>query len=79
MLKLANDHDALLLTADKDFGELVFRQGQLSKGVVLLRLAGLSAEAKSATVATAIQEHGDELSHAFSVLSPGLLRIRRPQ
>jgi len=34
------------LTADKDFGELVFRQGLLHSGVVLIRLAGLEAESK---------------------------------
>jgi predicted nuclease of predicted toxin-antitoxin system len=33
---------ALLVTADKDFGELVFRQHLMSAGVLLLRLHGLS-------------------------------------
>ena len=50
VLQAANEHGALLLTADKDFGELVFRLGRLSRGVVLLRLAGLSPEAKAVTV-----------------------------
>ncbi len=44
VLERANAITALLLTADKDFGELVFRELRLSSGgVVLLRLAGLSA------------------------------------
>ena len=41
VLQRANTSAALLVTADKDFGELVFRQGRLHAGVVLLRLAGL--------------------------------------
>ena len=34
VLDLANKGKALLLTADKDFGELVFRLKRLSSGVV---------------------------------------------
>lgn len=37
VLARANDSGASLLTSDKDFGELVFRQKQLSTGVVLIR------------------------------------------
>ncbi len=48
VLERANAAAAILLTADKDFGEFVFREGQLSSGgVVLVRLAGLSAEVES--------------------------------
>ena len=41
VLREANGRSAVLVTADKDFGELVFRQGAMHSGVVLLRLAGL--------------------------------------
>jgi predicted nuclease of predicted toxin-antitoxin system len=77
VLELANGDAAVLLTADKDFGELVFRQRRLDSGVVLLRLAGLSAEAKAREVAAAVAMHDDEMGSAFSVVSPGLVRIRR--
>jgi len=76
VLQTANEHGAVLLTADKDFGELVFRLGRLSKGVVLLRLSGLSIENKVSTVSAAISEHEAELTDAFSVVSPGVVRIR---
>ncbi len=39
VLAIANQQGALLLTADKDFGELVFRQQRLAIGVVLIRKA----------------------------------------
>jgi predicted nuclease of predicted toxin-antitoxin system len=39
VLRLSNEADRLLLTADKDFGALVFRQRRLSSGVILIRLA----------------------------------------
>ncbi|MBN8551175.1 MAG: DUF5615 family PIN-like protein [Deltaproteobacteria bacterium] len=37
MLNLANHEKAMLLTADKDFGELVFCQHLLDPSVILLR------------------------------------------
>ena len=38
----AEQDERVLLTADKDFGELVFRDGLSSYGVVLLRLDNLT-------------------------------------
>jgi predicted nuclease of predicted toxin-antitoxin system len=66
VLAMANQRDALLLTADKDFGELVFRQRRVSAGVVLIRLAGLSPATKAMVVSPAIREHASELQHAGS-------------
>ena len=77
VLDLANGEGALLLTADKDFGELVFRLGRLTPGVVLLRLAGLSPVSKGEIVAAAISQHLGELARAFTVIMPGAVRIRQ--
>ena len=76
VLAHANHRGDVLLTGDKDFGELVFRQHQVTAGVVLIRLAGLSAGAKAEIVSTATRDHGAELLHAFTVISPGMVRIR---
>lgn len=77
VLALANREDAILITADKDFGELVFRLRYLSTGIILIRLTGLSIAAKSDIIAVTIQEHGSELSAAFTVLAPTSVRIRK--
>lgn len=77
VLRLADRNRALLLTADKDFGELVFRMGSIHTGVVLTRLAGLSPETKARIVSAAFADHGNELPSAFSVVSSGRIRIRR--
>ena len=76
VLNLANQETAILLTADKDFGELIFRQGRVSAGVILLRLAGLSQESKREAIASVIRDHADELQQAFAVITPGVVRIR---
>ena len=77
VLDLANHEADVLLTADKDFGELVFRQGRVASGVLLVRLAGLSPDRKAGIVATAVNQHSTELPGAFAVVAPGSFRIRR--
>ena len=78
VLQRARALDAILLTNDKDFGELVYRQRLHSAGILLLRLSGLSREAKIEAVVSAIREHGRQVKGMFAVLSPGQLRIREP-
>ena len=77
VLREANGRGAVLVTADKDFGELVFRQGAIHSGVVLLRLAGLPNASKGEIVAEVCRLRGTELIGSFSVISPGQVRIRR--
>ena len=72
----ANREGRLLLTADKDFGEMVVRQQRLSTGVILLRLAGLSNQRKAALTLQAIQENADRLVGHITVVGVGRVRIR---
>jgi len=67
----------ILLTADKDFGELVFRQRLAHSGILLVRLDGVGSEIKARLVAATLHAHGDELSLSFAVLSERALRFRR--
>ncbi len=76
VLDRANAEQALLLTADKDFGELVFRLGRIHRGVVLLRLYGLSPELKAKIVSETVQAHGADMTNAFTVVSHSSVRIR---
>ncbi len=76
VLQRANELDAILLTADKDFGELVFRLNRAHAGIVLIRLEGLPSEAKASIVANAVREHGAEMYGCFSVITSGNIRIR---
>jgi len=77
VLNLANREGSVLLTADKDFGELVFRQRRLTLGVVLIRLAGLSPEHKAEVVAAVLKQRAGQLKRAFTVIAPGMVRLRR--
>ena len=77
VLAQAEGLGAPLVTADKDFGELVYRLRRANHGVVLIRLAGLSNDRKTAIVGEAFSKHAGEFAGAFSVISPGQVRIRR--
>ena len=70
VLELANQKEALLITYDKDFGDLVFYQQYRTQGVMLVRLPEtLSSLEKAEIVIDVISERQDELFHAFSVIS----------
>lgn len=73
----ANSNDAVLITADKDFGELVFRMARISSGVILVRLEGLTSENKAILVSNAIKDHIEMFDQAFCVISPGRIRFRQ--
>ena len=76
VLALSAAAGTLLITADKDFGELVYRLREQSSGVLLLRLHPLSIAMRASLVSSAIRQHGAELRDCFSVLSPSILRVR---
>lgn len=76
VLDCANSQNAVLMTADKDFGELVFRLHRVSSGVILIRLSGLSAASKARMTSDALDAYGASMADAFTVICPGSVRIR---
>src|SRR5579862_2232058 len=63
MSKLVN---ALLITCDLDFGELVYRKKLANHGVVLTRLSGLSEKLKAEIVLHAFDKHESEFLNSFT-------------
>ena len=58
---------------------IVFRQGLVHAGAILIRLAGLHPSTKADVVATAVAEHGTKLLNTFSVITPGSIQNRKQQ
>lgn len=77
VLLRANQRDALLVTEDKDFGELVFRQGLIHQGVILIRMHGMSSATKAQIVSGAFRQYSKEMPDAFTVIATGTTRIRK--
>ena len=77
VLARAATEGRLLITFDKDFGELVFRRGmKASLGVVLFRIAQPSAAAIADRIATLLAARDDWQGH-FSVVDDFAIRMRR--
>jgi predicted nuclease of predicted toxin-antitoxin system len=74
VLALANERQALLLTEDKDFGELAFRFKFPHRGILLIRI-DKPTEKISITVEI-INKYYDNLIDKFSVLTEDKLRIK---
>lgn len=79
VLSFANKNNSIIITSDKDFGEIIFRQQKIVKGVILLRLHGLSIDEKVKTVKNFFVNHLNSLSETniFVVITESNIRIRK--
>ena len=77
VLALAHDEMRVLVTEDKDFGELVYASKQQTSGVVLLRFPADARSAMAKAAIVAIESLGDRLLRRFTVIEPGRLRVGR--
>ena len=78
VLAIAQREARILLTADRDFGELVVRQRLLHAGIILFRLPGATLETKIARLAVVLAEYRIWLDHRqLVVLTEGRVRVRR--
>ena len=62
VLAQANAENRVLLTKDKDFGDLAFFYGSRSSGIVLLRAHGADVEAKASLAADVLETYEAELT-----------------
>lgn len=76
VIEMAGKQDRLLVTEDRDFGEMVVRRRLTIAGVILLELVRLSNAAAAARVAEVIVAHADRLPGNLVVIEPGRVRIR---
>ena len=66
----------LLLTEDKDFGELVFRWGRPVPGVVLIRIESERNQLKWMQLQSAIAQFGENLFGRHTVIEESRFRSR---
>ena len=75
----AFDENWVLITNDKDFGDKVFRNGRLHKGVVLLRLEDERATSKIMVLSHLLEKYIDRLPNAFVVVTQKQVRFAKRQ
>lgn len=76
VLQIAHAEKAILITEDKDFGELTFRLRKYHCGIVLIRLADLPRSKRLSVASETIHIYKDQLSNHFAVLTSRGLRIK---
>ena len=76
ILAVAYSQDRILLTEDKDFGELVYRLGRPARGVILLRFDVAERHLKLPRLRVLITERSWQLTGAFVVVEPDKFRVR---
>jgi len=75
ILSRAHREGRILVTLDKDFGELAILRGIVHCGI--LRLVGFGARRQAAACLRILETHGRELAAgALIVAEPGRLRVR---
>lgn len=75
VLRIANDERRILVTDDRDFGELVFRLGQTHTSVIYLRLASEDVGVRCSRLSEALERHSNQLDQ-FIVVSSREIRVR---
>jgi predicted nuclease of predicted toxin-antitoxin system len=76
ILALAYSEQRVLVTDDRDFGELVFRLRRAHAGVIYLRLDTTKFQARARRVEDVLAQYGDQLDQ-FLVVTMDTIRVRR--
>jgi predicted nuclease of predicted toxin-antitoxin system len=76
VLSIARDEERILITNDRDFGELIFRQRLDHAGVILFRLGDEELPTKTAWLEHILVHYEGHMSHFIVVTERGV-RVRR--
>ncbi len=75
IFKIAQKENRILLTNDKDFGDIVFRQKLVSSGIILFRIKGQDTREKIKLLTKVLVSHKDRISKHFVVITKEKFRF----
>ena len=75
VLAKAYSENWMLITNDKDFGEMVYREKKLHRGVILLRLQDERAASKIDAGQKLLASYAEQLPNAFVVVTEMQIRF----
>lgn len=78
VLDLAVEKNAVLVTLDKDYGELIFKEGKSHTGVIFLRLEDQTLVNTQRVVKWLLSDYEDKLENSFTTVTEkdGKLKVR---
>jgi predicted nuclease of predicted toxin-antitoxin system len=77
VLKKAVEENRILITNDKDFGEKVYRERKLHRGVILLRLEDERTTSKIDVLQRLLRDYTGRLADHFVVVTGTTVRFAR--
>ena len=75
VIQLALKDSRVLLTEDKDFGQLIYASSMESPGVIFIRFPVDARQAMIRTVVELVEKKADKTEGRFVVVQPGRIRI----
>jgi predicted nuclease of predicted toxin-antitoxin system len=77
VIVMAKVSGRILLTEDKDFGQLMFAAAQQASGVIFMRFPVTARAGLVDAVLNLVASRGADLYGSFAVIEPGRTRLRR--
>lgn len=77
VLSIAYKEKRVLITNDKDFGEIVFKDKKGSRGVILIRMPFNTTEEKIIKLDQVLKAKATRIIKAFTVVTKSKVRIRK--
>jgi len=77
VMKCALQEERILITEDKDFGQLVYASKQATGGVLFLRFPAKARSSLAKPVVDVVRRRGERLKGKFTVIQPGRVRFSR--
>lgn len=77
VMRLAVEEGRILLTEDRDLGQLIRAGVETSPGVVYIRFPATMRALLPSTILDLVTVHGAKIVGAFAVVRPGRVRVSR--
>ena len=76
ILTIAAKQERIVITMDKDFGELIFNSGMTHAGVLILRMEDATGDQKADAIQSILSKFSGKIEGMFCVYQDGRLRVR---
>lgn len=75
VLQIALTENRIIITRDKDFGDMVFRDKKEHLGIILLRLEIKHPRNQAAVIEKVINEYSDQISGNFTIATDYSIKV----
>ena len=73
--RIADSEQRIIVTNDKDFGEIVFFQKKVFHGIILLRIKGQNVSHKIAAMDNLLERHSEKIEKHFVIVTRDKFRF----